>query len=124
MQRSNKSSYAMIPTDDEWVTTEEERVPTEEAKVSAKQNYVDIKQLVSNLSHHKLLNLKEDIKKVVGIELDKTINTMKGKMFNYKGEMPSEEQVTEGIDDMVLIDKVLRDLLFFNKELYMKTIIK
>jgi hypothetical protein len=92
--------------------------------ISTEQNNVNIKQLISNLSHHRLINLKDNIKSVVGPELDKTINTTKGKIHNYKGEMPSEVAVTKDKDGMVLIDKVLRDLLFFDKDLYMKTIVK
>jgi hypothetical protein len=99
-------------------------VTTEESEPSAKQNYIDIQQLVSNLSHHRLINLKENIKDVIGLELEKTLNTTKGKLYNYKGELPSEMQITIDKDDMVLIDKALRDLLFFDKDLYMKTIIK
>jgi len=125
MQLSNNTTEE-VTTEQEWITTDE-MVTTEEetsgTSGSENQNSIDIRQLVDNLSHHKLLNLKENIKNIVGIELDKTLSITKGKMFNYKGELPSEVQITEGKFDMVLIDKVLRDLLFFNKDLYMKTVI-
>lgn len=126
MQLSNNTTDEMVTTEQEWITTDE-MVTTEEetsgTSGSENQNSIDIRQLVNNLSHHKLINLKENIKNIVGIELDKTLSITKGKMFNYKGELPSEVQITEGKFDMVLIDKVLRDLLFFNKDLYMKTVI-
>jgi hypothetical protein len=83
-----------------------------------------IMQIVDNLSHHKILNLKSNVKNIIEPEINKTININKGKIYNYKGKMPEEVMVEKDKENMALIDKVLRDLLFFNKDLYMKTVVQ
>lgn len=84
-------------------------------------NYIEnnIRQIVNNLSDSKFVKLPQDMISLVDGEIGKTLNT-------FKGTSSFEEEVNapENTMQMYKIDKVLRDLLFFNNDLYDKIITK
>jgi hypothetical protein len=73
----------------------------------------------SHVSNNKLLNVSKDISRIVGQELGKTINLMSGKP-NYNNTYFEDIDISkeEDKDALINIDKVLRDLHYYDIKKY------
>jgi hypothetical protein len=78
-----------------------------------------LKQIVSHFTDNKLLNIGKDISSMASPEFDKTLHIMSGKK-NYKGDYFIDVDIKDekDKDTYILIDKVLRDLHYFDLEKY------
>ena len=76
-------------------------------------------QMHNHVSNNKLLNVSNDISRIVGQELGKTINLMSGKP-NYNNTYFEDIDISkeEDKDSLINIDKVLRDLHYYDIKKY------
>ena len=76
-------------------------------------------QMHNHVSNNKLLNVSNDISRIVGQELGKTINLMSGRP-NYNNTYFEDIDISkeEDKDSLINIDKVLRDLHYYDIKKY------
>lgn len=93
---------------------------------SAGTEYIgmNFRQIVQNLSDSKILSLPENIISLSDKEINRTLASFKGSSLDFEGKPIEEVNAPENTMRMLKIDKVLRDLLFFDKDLYKDVVVK
>lgn len=88
---------------------------------SSNSFYRHLQNIYNAFTNNKLMNVSSDVRHIIDTELAKTVYIMSAKP-NYRGQNFEDVDISQepDKDNLVNIDKVLRDLHYYDQKLYIK----